>query len=447
MKKIMVLLIAIVGLIFVQACVEPEPKIVVQGITETEIIVGNTAAVSGGLAFVGLPFNAGLEAYFKLINDGGGVAGRTITFVSYDDEFDQAKGIAYTKRLVEEDEVFALVGHFGTPTVGGTIDYIQEVGVPMVYAATGINALYFQESPGNPVMAVQPIFKTDGRMMAARALNEALYGLNKDEKLSDTAKIGVLHTSSDDGVSIKEGIELEAELSGREDDFIYRTFSVEDVASLTTAVLDLKNEGVEAVIIASNQPPFKVAAGQLELQGLHVPVFTSYVNADLTSVDATTDYSYDMYANAWIDTVDPEGLSGFSQAYWDFVAIMTAAGYDGQTEGKPNYTANAFAMAGYIAASIFVEGLERVGEEELTWASYIEAMESEPISVPMGGFVDFGSGKRWGIASMALLKLNPVMTNLFENLEDPEEITGQERTGWSWAKVRDIEGIETIQNK
>ena len=64
-------------------------------------------------------------------------------------------------------------------------------------------------------------------------------------------------------------------------------------------------------------------------------------------------------------------------------------------------------------------------------------MESAPISVPMGGFVDFGGGKRWGIASMALLKLSPVF-----NPEDPEE-----RTGWNWTKVRDIEGIEDIQAK
>ncbi|MFP4187245.1 MAG: ABC transporter substrate-binding protein [Acholeplasmataceae bacterium] len=435
MKKILFLIIAVAGLFLVAACVEEDDGIVVQGVTDTEIVVGNTAATSGDFAAVGVPFNAGLEAYFRMVNeDQDGVAGRTIEFVTYDDGFDQATGITYTKRLVEEDEVFALVGHFGTPTVGGTINYIQEIGVPMVYAATGINDLYFQESPMNPVMAVQPIYLTDGRVMTARALNESVYGPDQDEKLSEDAKVGVLHTTADDGNSILEGIEFEAELSDKEDDFIYKSFSKEDVATLETAVIDLLDEGVEAIIVASNQPPFKVAANVLNDQGLHVPVFTSYVNADATSVDKDTDYAFDIYANAWIDIVDPEGTAGFSDEYWQFVNVMSEAGYD-DAEDKGDYTANAYAMAGYIAASIFVEGLKRVDEDELTWESYIEAMESEDIDIPMGGFVDFSEGKRWGIASMALLKLSPVL--------DEEE----NRVDWTWNKVREIEDIEVIQDK
>jgi hypothetical protein len=83
---------------------------------------------------------------------------------------------------------------------------------------------------------------------------------------------------------------------------------------------------------------------------------------------------------------------------------------------------NSFAIAGYIAARTFIEGLERVGEERLTWESFIKAMESEPISIPMGGSVDFGGGKRWGIDSMSLLKYNP-STDLFEKVREIETLT------------------------
>ncbi len=399
-------------------------EIIVQGVTDTTVTVGNTAATSGGLAFVGLPFNAGIDAYFQKINAAGGVAGRTLVFEHYDDLFDATTGLNYTKQLVEEDEIFALVGHFGTPTVGATIDYIQEVGVPMVYAATGINSLYFDPVDGlsNPVMAVQPIYKTDGRMMTARALNEFLFGTNEDEQLSATAKVGVLHTTTDDGVSIKAGIEIEAAQEGRSDDFIYRSFSAADSAALSAAVSDLQTAGVSAIIVASNQAPFKAAVGALQSAGLTVPVFTSYVNADATSVDSAVDYDFPMYANAWLDIVDPEGTNGLSDAYWTFATDMTTAGYS-------DYAANAYAMAGYIAASIFVEGLNRVGEGLLTWETYIDAMESDAISVPMGGTVDFTEGKRWGIASMALLQLD------------------NSGAAPAWAKVRDIEALPVIQAK
>lgn len=399
-------------------------EVIVQGVTDTTITVGNTAATSGVFAAVGVPFNAGIQAYFHKINEAGGVAGRTLEFVTYDDTFDATAGLNYTKQLVEEDNIFALVGHFGTPTVGATLSYIQETGVPMVYAATGINSLYFEKEDGlsNPVMAVQPIYKTDGRIMTARALNEALFGANNDAKLASDAKVGVLHTTTDDGMSIKAGIEVQAATENREDDFIYRSFSATDSAALAAAVLDFQTAGVGAVIVASNQAPFKAAVGALNSAGLLVPVFTSYVNADATSVDPTVEYGFPMFANAWLDIVDPEGVSGFSADYWTFYNDLVAADYAA-------YGANAYAMAGYIAAAIFVEGLNRVDEDLLTWETYIDAMESEEINVPMGGVVDFTEGKRWGIASMALLQL--------DNSGDAP----------AWAKVRGIETLQDVQAK
>lgn len=425
MKKVLALLFVLMGLVSVSACVVVDTGIEVQGVTDTEIVVGNTAATSGALSFVGLPFNAGIEAYFQHINDNGGVNGRTIRFVHYDDGFDQATGISYTKKLVEEDKVFALVGHFGTPTVSGTLDYINDVGVPMVYAATGINDLYFESSNDNPIFAVQPIYKTDGRIMTARALFEDVYGANGDEALASDAKIGVLHTTTDDGMSIKEGIEVEADLAGRLDDFIFKPFAADNIANLTTAITELKAEGVSAIVVASNQAPFKAALGQLEAESLHVPVFTSYVNADGTSVDNLTSYSFDIFANAWLDVTSASGVADVTE----FVNIMTAGGFGADSE--TNYTGNAFAIAGYVAAYIFVQGLERVGEDELTWASYINAMESAPISIPMGGTADFSDGKRWGVTSMSLLKLTP------------NDVEGA--NVYSWNKVAEIEAIDEIR--
>jgi len=119
-----------------------------QGVTDTAIKVGNSAATSGAYAPVGVPFNAGIEAYFKMINDAGGVDGRKIEFVHIDDEFDPVKGKAALSTLVEDEEIFALVGHFGTPVVGATIEDVKEYGIPAVYFATGIGQLYNDKAEG-----------------------------------------------------------------------------------------------------------------------------------------------------------------------------------------------------------------------------------------------------------------------------------------------------------
>ncbi|OHE26022.1 MAG: hypothetical protein A2Z84_06625, partial [Tenericutes bacterium GWA2_35_7] len=348
--------------------------------------------------------------------------GRNINYINKDDGFDGTVGITNTRQLVNEDKVFALVGHFGTPTVSGTLGFIREVGVPMVYAATGVNVLYRERAPLDPVMPVQPIYLTDGRIMTARALNESIYGANNDQALAGDAKVGVLYTTDDAGMSIREGIEIEARTQGKNANFIYSSFATTETAALTTAIENFRSSGVQVVIIATNQVPFKAAIGAMQTVAFNVPVFTSYVNADATAVNAATDYTFPIYTNAWVDIFSDKGTADVTE----FVTAIQNASF--LTEGeKTSMAANSFAIAGYIAAKIFIEGLERVGDGVLTWESFIKALESEAVSVPMGGSVDFSGGKRWGIDSMSLLKYNP--------------------TNDTFEKVREIETLAQIQAK
>ncbi|PKK93164.1 MAG: hypothetical protein CVV61_06050 [Tenericutes bacterium HGW-Tenericutes-6] len=425
MKKVLLIVMLLIGTLGLVACTEEEK---VQGVTETTITVGNTAATTGAFAAVGVPFNDALKAVFEVVNEAGGIDGRTIEFITYNDEFNAENGLAFTEKLIEEDQVFALVGHFGTPTVGATLDLIQEVGIPMVYAATGINGLYFAESVGNPVMAVQPIYLTDGRLMTARAVKESVYGANGDQALPANAKIGVLYTNDDVGNSIKAGVEAEASILDMEDQFVYEAVTADTVA---TAVQKLKTENVQAVILAVNQAPFGYSLSALYDADLDVPVFSSYVNADVTVVNPLQAPT-DIYVNAWVDIFTTEGQA----AVQDFVAAIGGASFLTE-EQKTAYYTNSFAIAGYIAAKIFIEGLERVAanEEELTWNSYIRAMEEGPIDVPMGGSVDFSGGKRWGIASMSLLKYTYTPAQ------------GETPASEAFLKVREIETIEEIEAK
>jgi ABC-type branched-subunit amino acid transport system substrate-binding protein len=407
---------------------------VVQGVTATSIKVGNAASTTGAGAGVGVPFNAGINAYFDYINDLGGIDGRTIEFITYDDTTSPTVGLANTEKLIEEDEVFALVGHFGTWTVGATLDLIQETGIPMVYAATGINSLYIEEDLGNPVMAVQPIYKTDGRIMTARAIKESVYGASGDQPLPADAKIGVIYTNDDVGTSIKAGIEQEAEILGKTADMVYQAVTT----SYATAVLILKASGVSAIILAMNQEPFSYALQQLHNNSLNVPVFSSYVNADVAYVNHTLDNPLrPIYVNAWLDILDPEGVSGLSAEYWAYYTLMAASDYSA-------YALSNFAIAGYMAAYIFVEGLKRVDEADvtLTWANYIAQMESETLDIPMGGEVDWTEGKRWGISEMSMLKYsyalgdNPLTTEVVET----------DYLSESFTKVREIQSITEIEN-
>lgn len=396
----------------------------VQGVTDTTIKVGNTAAITGTYSFIGIPFVAGMKAAFEVVNEAGGIDGRLIEYVNRDDGFDANVGITNTGKLINEDKVFALVGHFGTGTVAATIPTIREVGIPMVYAATGVNNLYFEVSPLNPVMPVQPIYLTDGRIMTARALKEAVYGPNKDQKLGANDKVGVLYSAALDGTSIKEGVEVEAKTHGVNGNFIYQVFDPQNTAQLTTTIQSFKTAGVKSIIVAANQAGFKSVIGTMQAEQLNVPTFTSYVNADATAVDANTAYTFDIYTNAWVDILSEEGQASAGV----FVQAIMGASFLTEAE-RTAYAGNSFAIAGYIAAINFIDGLKRVeaNEQDLTWETFIKAMEEGPLDIPMGGTVDFSSGKRWGIASMSLLKYNS--------------------TSKTFDLVKPIETLETIQNK
>lgn len=379
-----------------------------QGVTDTTIKVGNTAATSGAFAAVGSPFNAGIEAYFKMVNDDGGIAGRQIEFIHYDDEFDPIKAKAFTEQLINDDEVFALVGHFGTPTIGATLDLLKESGIPTVYFAAGMAALYNEDATsvekGMGLFPVQPIYVTEGRLIVARAIEE-----------HSAKKIGVIYTNDDAGKDLLAGVENQVDKLGGDYQVIKEQINPGET-DVSSAVLKIKNEDVDVIVAASIQATLPTIVKGLISQGVDKPVFTTYSNADATTIaNFAADYEgspnkFPIYSNAWVDLSDVDEVNRFVEG-------MTAY-------GEPDYAGNAFSMAGWIAGHFMAEGLKRVGEEPLNWENFMNTMEKDEFQIPMGGTVNFADGKRLGTQAMSLLQVS----------ED----------GTAWENVRAVEDLNDI---
>lgn len=402
MKKFILVAMLVLTLFTLSACTKTEAS---QGVTDTTVTVGNAAATSGPLAFVGAPFVAGMQAYFDMVNADGGVAGRTIEYIQYDDQFDSAQGLTYTQQLVEDDEVFAMVGHFGTPTVTATQSYLEEVGIPTVYYATGASILFNPNAEGGAKASfpVQPIYDAEGEVMVARAVAEL-----------EAAKIGVIYSNDDAGRGMLNGIQKRASELGIA---LASVVQVDPVSvDLSTAAQSTKAANVDVIIVAANQGPARTAILALNEAGSDVPVITSYVNADATWLAGVQDVlvNFDVYASAWISIFAEDGVS-FSDDYNLFAE-----------EIGTEYAANAYAFAGWIAAATFVAGLERVGDDDLTWDNYIAAMESAPVELPFGVIVDYSDGLRVGTQAMAFLK-----ASVTDNVA-------------SWATDKPIETINSI---
>lgn len=143
--KAVVHLIAILLLGACLGCLEDDAAITearnTRGITDTEIRIGSSLALGGHAGYLGTQTLHGALAYINYINEVGGVHGRRIKLVVYDDAYDPPKCLYYTQKLIVEDQVFALFCYVGTPTTLKVMPMIVEARIPLVGMFTGAHAL------------------------------------------------------------------------------------------------------------------------------------------------------------------------------------------------------------------------------------------------------------------------------------------------------------------
>jgi len=106
------------------------------GASDTEIKIGNVEAYSGPASAYGI-IGKTEDAYFKMINDAGGINGRKINFISYDDGYSPPKTVEQVRKLIESDEVFLVFNALGTPTQTAVQKYQNAKKVPQLFLATG----------------------------------------------------------------------------------------------------------------------------------------------------------------------------------------------------------------------------------------------------------------------------------------------------------------------
>ncbi|MEK7695568.1 MAG: ABC transporter substrate-binding protein, partial [Pseudomonadota bacterium] len=111
------------------------------GVTADSILLGQSAALSGPTAVLGKQMNAGAHLYFDYINKQGGVFGRKIELKALDDMYEPEEAVKNTKKLIEEDRVFALFGYVGTPTSQAVMPLVNQARIPFFAPFTGAQSL------------------------------------------------------------------------------------------------------------------------------------------------------------------------------------------------------------------------------------------------------------------------------------------------------------------
>ncbi len=163
------------------------------GVTDKEIKIGNINPYSGPASAYGT-IGKSIAAYFKMVNAEGGINGRQVNFISYDDSYSPPKALEQTRKLVESDNVLLMFQPLGTPGNTAIQGYLNGKKVPQLFVATG--ATKWGDPKKFPwTMGWQPNYQSEGRIYAAHIL-----------KNHPNAKIGILYQNDDYGKDYVKGL-------------------------------------------------------------------------------------------------------------------------------------------------------------------------------------------------------------------------------------------------
>ncbi len=207
------------------------------GVTATEIKIGNTSAYSGPAS----AYSAGaklLTAYFRMVNEQGGINGRRINFISMDDGYNPAKTVEVVRRLVEQEEVAFLCALLGTAPNSAIQKYVNIKKVPHIFVASGANK--WADPEHFPwTIGWAPSYRTEGQIYARYILAER-----------PSARIAVLYQNDDLGKDYIAGL---ADVLGADfDRHVVRTASYEVTdPTIDSQIVTLKDSGADCLVSAT----------------------------------------------------------------------------------------------------------------------------------------------------------------------------------------------------
>jgi branched-chain amino acid transport system substrate-binding protein len=311
------------------------------GASDSEIKVGQTMPYSGPVSAYGT-IGKVEAAYFKKINDEGGINGRKINLISLDDAYSPPKTVEMVRRLVEQDEVLLVFQSLGTAHNSAVQKYLNTKKVPQLFVATG--ATKWNDAQGNPwTMGWQPNYQTETTIYAKHILKE-----------KPNAKIGVLYQNDDYGKDylkgLKDGLGDKAKMIVAE-----VSYEVSD-PTIDSQIVQLQGSGAD-VLVNITTPKFAAQAIRkaydIGWKPLH---YLNNVSIPVGSVltPAGLDKSVGLISTAYLkDPTDTQWASDAAIAEW--TAFMKKYYPDGSLIDSSN-------VYGYTVAQTMVQVLKQCGD-------------------------------------------------------------------------------------
>ncbi len=322
----------------------------VPGVSDTEIKIGGFIAQSGPVAGIGIPVAHGAEAWYNWVNDVfGGVHGRKIKFIVCDDGFDPARAVACYKRLVEEEQVFAIVHPLGTITIAAVFQDMIASGIPVVSPHANATFLSIPTQPN--IFAIQPNNVTFATVLARYAIQDL-----------QAQKIAVVYSDDAFGAELKDAFIAELANNGLEPVTTLAHATAEtDFSSL---VLRLRQADPEVVALLTYlQPTAAIIRAAADI-GLRPRWMATNTATDPALFQLVGDPALVDGLIAPGFAVDP---SIDTLATVEFRHVLS--------QYFPDEVPGGFSLIAYVGAKLVTEGLIRAGQD-LTRQKFIDALNT-----------------------------------------------------------------------
>jgi ABC-type branched-subunit amino acid transport system substrate-binding protein len=317
------------------------------GITDNEILIGSCSALEGPSHFLGTETVTGAKAYFAMINDAGGVDGRKLKLISYDDSYDPTKTEACFNRLMEQ-KVFALGFFVGTPTAVKYLPMAESNKIPLVGLFTGAQTLYVPLR--HWVVNVRASYFDETREQI-----DGLWGT------LGYKKVGVIYPEDAFGAAVLEGVKAALKAHGAEP--IAAASYQRQTAQVGGAIDTVRAANPDAVVVVGPSNTVAPILKQSHAKGWK-PLFltVSFVGTDELIQEAGPDAE----GTVITQVVPPYYLTEFKT-----VALYRRTLTKYLPTAKPNFVS----LEGFVDAMVLVEGLKRAGKD-LTREGLIHGIES-----------------------------------------------------------------------
>jgi branched-chain amino acid transport system substrate-binding protein len=313
------------------------------GVSATEIKIGNTEAYSGPASAYGM-IGKSQTAYFNMINEKGGVNGRRITFLSYDDGYSPPRTVEQTRRLVEQDEVACIFNSLGTPTNSAIERYLNAKKIPHLFLATGADKWGdYQKFPWT--IGFQPSYRTEAQIYAKHILRD-----------KPGAKVAVLFQNDDFGKDYVNG--LKDIFGDKYDTLVVKSASYEvSDPTIDSQMVTLQGSGADVLVTAAT-PKFaaQVIRKAAEL-GWKPQQYLTNVSISVGAVikPAGEQNALGIITGAYLkDSTDPRWADDAGVKEWRAFMDKYMPGTD-QSDGNTVY--------GYASGATMVQVLHQCGDD------------------------------------------------------------------------------------